>query len=187
MAFPVSPVNNQTATVNGINYIYSSANSSWTRVPYTSVSATTLTATGNVTGGNILSSGSLIVSGNSTVNALTVNNSVTVGSTLGVTGNVNTNAVYTTAGILWAGNSAPYAAGGGGTSLTFTASASAPSSPAKGDMWYNTSNNVLYEYVTDGTSTFWLDNQSPVVTANGNVTLNTTTTETLSPFLLMGA
>ena len=91
MAFPVSPVNNQTATVNGINYIYSSANSSWTRVPYTSVSATTLTATGNVTGGNILSSGSLIVSGNSTVNGLTVNNSVTIGTTLGVTGNVTAN------------------------------------------------------------------------------------------------
>ena len=58
MAFPVSPVNNQTATVNGINYIYSSANSSWTRVPYTSVSATTITATGNISANYFVGNGS---------------------------------------------------------------------------------------------------------------------------------
>jgi hypothetical protein len=41
MAFPSSPVNNQTATVNGVVYIYAAATSSWARiaqggvVPYT--------------------------------------------------------------------------------------------------------------------------------------------------------
>lgn len=32
MAFPTSPVDNQTATVNGITYIYNSGFNSWTKL-----------------------------------------------------------------------------------------------------------------------------------------------------------
>lgn len=35
MSFPSSPVNNQTAVVNGITYIYNSTNNTWKRVPTT--------------------------------------------------------------------------------------------------------------------------------------------------------
>ena len=52
------------------------------------------------------------------------------------------------------------------TGITYTASTSAPASPSTGDQWYNTTTNILYEYITDGTTSFWLDIQSPVVTAN---------------------
>jgi hypothetical protein len=33
MSFPLSPANNQTTIVNGINYIYNSTNNAWKRVP----------------------------------------------------------------------------------------------------------------------------------------------------------
>jgi len=33
MSFPISPANNQTTIVNGINYIYNSTNNAWRRVP----------------------------------------------------------------------------------------------------------------------------------------------------------
>jgi hypothetical protein len=52
------------------------------------------------------------------------------------------------------------------TGITYTASTSAPVSPVNGDQWYKTSANILYEYITDGSTSFWLDIQSPVVTAN---------------------
>ena len=62
MSFPIGPVNNQTATVNGITYIYSSANNAWTRV-----TATNLTLAGNLTtGGNVTIAGNLTVQGNTT-------------------------------------------------------------------------------------------------------------------------
>lgn len=37
MTFPASPSNNDTTTVNGINYTYASATNSWTRVTTTSI------------------------------------------------------------------------------------------------------------------------------------------------------
>jgi hypothetical protein len=40
MAFPSSPANNATATVNGISYTYNSTNGTWTRVPASSISST---------------------------------------------------------------------------------------------------------------------------------------------------
>ena len=54
MAFPTSPTNNQTATVNGIVYLYSSADNAWTRF---SSPPGNLTVTSNLT-----SSGNLIAS-----------------------------------------------------------------------------------------------------------------------------
>ena len=49
MAFPTSPINNQTTTVNGITYVYRSATNSWARV-----TANSLTLSGNLTAGNVL-------------------------------------------------------------------------------------------------------------------------------------
>jgi hypothetical protein len=46
MAFPLSPVNGQTTTLNGINYIYNSTSGAWTRIASTS-STTSATAPTN--------------------------------------------------------------------------------------------------------------------------------------------
>lgn len=54
MTFPVSPTNNSTTTVNGITYTYASATNSWTRV-----TANSLTLTGNLTAGNVSTTGKI--------------------------------------------------------------------------------------------------------------------------------
>jgi hypothetical protein len=48
MALPTSPVNGQTATLNGITYVYNSTNNAWKRQTLTDLSIT-----GNITAGNI--------------------------------------------------------------------------------------------------------------------------------------
>ena len=73
MAFPISPTNGQQATVNGITYQYTSASNSWTRIAGI---ANTIIATGNITGGNLNTSG--VVS----ANTLTVTNTASIGGNL---------------------------------------------------------------------------------------------------------
>ena len=48
-----------------------------------------------------------------------------------------------------------------GGSIKTTSSSSAPSSPTVGDMWYNTTTDVLYRRTSDGTTSFWLDVGGP--------------------------
>lgn len=78
MAFPVSPVDGQIATVNSIRYVFAAASSSWTRLLGTK----------------------------------------------------------------------------------YVAAASAPSNPNLGDQWYNTGTDALYEYISDGTTSYWVDMSS---------------------------
>jgi hypothetical protein len=57
-----------------------------------------------------------------------------------------------------------------------------------GDQWYNTTNNAMYEYQFDGTNYFWVDITGPAFGYSEQITSNTGgSSETLSPFLLMGA
>ena len=42
----------------------------------------------------------------------------------------------------------------------YVASASAPSNPNLGDQWYNTVTDALYEYISDGTTSYWVDMSS---------------------------
>ena len=86
MAFPVSPVDGQIATVNSIRYVFAAASSSWTRLLGTK----------------------------------------------------------------------------------YVAAASAPSNPMLGDQWYNTGTDALYEYISDGTTSYWVDMSSEGV---GNLSL----------------
>lgn len=48
----------------------------------------------------------------------------------------------------------------------YTASASAPTNPANGDHWFDTNNDILFEYIDDGTSQYWVDIQSLGQTGN---------------------
>ena len=42
----------------------------------------------------------------------------------------------------------------------YVAAASAPSNPNLGDQWYNTGTDALYEYISDGTTSYWVDMSS---------------------------
>lgn len=66
MAFPINPTNGQQANVNGITYTYNSTTTAWTvGVDYLdSITAETITLTGNVLAGN--------VNANSVVSAATI-------------------------------------------------------------------------------------------------------------------
>jgi hypothetical protein len=96
-----------------------------------------------------------------------------------IAGNVTANKVFTTE-IRWAGNNAVFNAG-----ITYTASTT-PVAAKIGDQWYNTTNDVLYEYVTDGTSTYWVDIQS-LGTSTGNAVAKSLDDITLSGNLILTA
>jgi len=76
MSFPTSPANNQTALVNGTNYVYNSTEGSWTRITVSSpnvgpVSFNSNTITSAVTfisGQNGLSVGPISITGAGSVN-----------------------------------------------------------------------------------------------------------------------
>ena len=90
MAFPLSPVNGQTATLNSITYVYNSTSTSWTRVP----------------------------------------------------------------------------------AVNSTSSASPPSNPKVGDIWYDSGTDDMFRYTSDGVSSYWLDITGPTQ-ANSVTFLNT--------------
>ena len=100
-------------------------------------------------------------------------------SNITFTGNVTANKVYTTE-IRWAGNNAVFNAG-----ITYTASTS-PIAAKLGDQWYNTANDVLYEYITDGTTSYWVDIQS-LGTSTGNAVAKSLDDITLSGNLILTA
>jgi hypothetical protein len=134
---------------------------------------TTFTSYSNNNVSAYLTLGANIGSGSTTANlvaaATTTSTSTTTGALVvrggaGIAGNVFADKFYTSSGIFWSGNGAAYASGGGGGS--FTASASAPVSPALGSFWYKTTTDVLYEYINDGVSNYWIDIQTQTIASN---------------------
>jgi hypothetical protein len=113
------------------------------------ISATTFTATANVTGGNILTVGLVSATGNVFGNAIRSDN-------------------YCYA------NGVPIPTG-----IVYTAAASPPAGPDVADQWYDTANDVLYEYINDGTSNYWVDTTSPAFA--GGVVANVAISGTLVP------
>ena len=120
--------------------------------------ANIITVTG--TGANV--SGTANVSGNANV------------GNLGTAGNV-------TAGFFIGNGSQLTGIAAGGA--TFTTSATVPASAVVGDLWYETDTDILYIYVDDGESDFWLDivtfpselangNSNIMINANSNITVS---------------
>jgi hypothetical protein len=65
--------------------------------------------------------------------------------------------------------------------ITYTANTAPPTSPAPKvtDQWYDTASDVLYQYIDDGTSDYWVDTTSPAFA--GGVVANVAISGTLVP------
>ena len=123
---------------------------------------------------------------NTTISTSTTTGALVVGGGIGVAGNVYADTIYTTTGIRWASNGVEFSSGSGASgTVSYTASASAPSTPDNGDFWYKTTTGILFQYLSDGVSSYWFDIQTQAV--SGNVSIPATTApDSLSPFLLGG-
>jgi hypothetical protein len=161
-----------------------------------------ISATGNIAGqyfvgngalltGIIASAGAAITNGNSnvtvsgngnvTVTVAGVNNVTTFASTgvyiagvVSASGNITGGGVFTDN--YYYANGSPVPQG-----IVYSASTAPPSSPPPKvtDQWYDTSNDVLYEFIDDGTSTYWVDTTSPAFA--GGVVANVAISGTLVP------
>jgi len=133
------------------------------------ISATsTITSAANITGGNVLTSGLISATGN-----ITGGNILTVGI-VSTSGNVYGNAILSD--YYYYANGTPVPPG-----IIYTANTAPPTSPAPKvtDQWYDTASDVLYEYINDGTSTYWVDTTSPAFA--GGVVANVAISGTLVP------
>jgi len=84
-----------------------------------------------------------------------------------VTNKVSAEKIYTTDGVYWSGNGVAFINGS-----TYTADTAPPvSGNVKGDQWYNTVTDVLFEYLDNGVSQYWVDVQTSVIAANAVVTI----------------
>jgi hypothetical protein len=132
MTFPVGPTNGEKANVNGVTYTYNSTLTAWTvssnfldgisanlvaanniTSSNTVVVGTTVSATGNITGGNVITSGLISAAGNitggnliGTIRTAAQTNITSVGtlSALSVTGNITGGNVAVTNNISAGGN-----------------------------------------------------------------------------------
>ena len=138
--------------------------------------------TGGTTGVQIAANGAII---NTTgiASTSTGTGAVIVAGGVGISGNVYAGKIYTTDGLHWAGNGVAFSSGGG-AGLTYTAATAPPTTGnIKGDQWYSTTTDVLYEYISDGASSYWVDIQSQTLAATASAA---TAAESLHPFLLAG-
>jgi hypothetical protein len=109
-----------------------------------------ISATANITGGNVLTGGLISATANITGgNLITVGLITTSGNIAG--GNILSNNYFYA-------NGTPVPPG-----IIYTANTAPPTTPNPKvtDQWYNTSTDVLYEYLYDGTSNYWVDISSP--------------------------
>jgi hypothetical protein len=156
------------------------------------ISATsTITSAANITGGNLLTAG--LISATSTITSaanITGGNILTAGlvsATANVTGgNLLTAGIISATGNIRGGNvtATNYYYANGVAIVNYTASTTPPASPTTGWLWYNTTTDVIYEYIYDGTTNYWVDISSPAfaggVVANvaiaGSLLVNANTT-----------
>jgi hypothetical protein len=103
-----------------------------------------ISASGNITGGNILTAGIISSTGNAQHAGILTNN-------------------------YYYANGTPVAFG-----VQYYAQTTPPSGPSAGWQWYNTSTDVLYEYLNDGTTSYWVDVSSPAFSNGpaGNLAIN---------------
>jgi hypothetical protein len=131
-----------------------------------------ISASGNITGGNLITGGLVSATGTITSAAnISGGNVLTVGL-VSATGNVYGNAILSNN--YYYANGTPVPPG-----IVYTAAVSPPGAPKVTDQWYDTASDVLYEFLNDGTSTYWVDTTSPAFA--GGVVANVAISGTLLP------
>jgi hypothetical protein len=103
---------------------------------------------------------------------LTVSGNTSIGGLISITGNVYGNAILSNNYFYANGSPVPFGIG-------YTAANAPPVVASVGDQWYDITNDVLYEYLDDGTSTYWVDTTSPAFA--GGVVANVAISGTLVP------
>ena len=140
----------------------------------------------------IYANGAFAAANAATATDVTQNNSITVALNTSNAAFIHANAAYNQANTggggadQYARNTANAAFTVANAAITFTSSSTPPSSPSAGDQWYNTNNDILYEYINDGTSIYWVDiTSSAITTSNVSITASGSA-DILNPFLLAG-
>jgi hypothetical protein len=167
MAFPTSPTNGQQANINGITYTYSSAATAWTVSTSVSNTFVSINVSDNVNSGNVLATGVISATGNITggniLGGANVNATTHTGTTVSVTANVTGGNILTSGLISATGNISA-------NNATFTSNQT---------LSYGTANGVIYlnssKVATSGTALTW-DGSTLAVTgtlsASGLVSAN---------------
>jgi len=116
----------------------------------------------------------------SPIGAANYSNVDVAGYLVSYTGNIAAGNIIVTDGVYWS-NGTPFSSGGGGGGVGFTAGNTAPVSPSTGDFWYKVEEDTLYQYITDGTSTYWIDIAGETLLANGGASGGNTSGITFKP------
>ena len=185
-------------TINGANVLTGNAGAEFSTLGNITggniLTGGLVSATGNVTGnffigngsqltGISAGSGTSISNGNSNV-AVSANSNVTVAvtsatiATFASTGLLVTGVVSGTGNITgnyFIGNGSQLTGISSSGGITWTTQANtAPVGASPGDFWYNSFNDVKYQYTNDGTSNVWVDQSPPTsfstLAVTGNIT-----------------
>jgi hypothetical protein len=140
-----------------------------------SVPSSTIALTGTSGSGTVSTGGTLTFAGSHGMKVVASGSTLSIDSPqdlqstaspvfagLNLSGTATVANITTTGGVFWSNGSA-YSS----SNFKYTTSATAPVSPNLGDQWYNTTNNVLYEYVSDGSNQVWVDTTGPVTSTVG--------------------
>lgn len=146
MSFPISPTNGQTVTINNVVYTYNAGNNSWTGAGVTTNTSTSTkfytSATAPI-GPNV---GDRWYKTTTDVMYEYVNDGA---------GNTYWVDIYTQQNVF--------------NNRKFTTSATPPTGPLLGDMWYNSSSDTLFAYIQDGAGgSYWVDISTRAFGANAN-------------------
>jgi len=159
------------------NSAFLKANTATTNADGASLYANSAFLKANTADSKAVTAGSYANSAYTQANTATTN--AATADSKAVTAGSYANSAYTQANSAYTQANAAYNKANSTTGLTYTANTTPPSSPNKGDQWYNTNTDILYEYITDGSSNVWIDIQSPIISSDPSPNI-------LSPFLLAG-
>ena len=77
--------------------------------------------------------------------------------------------------------------GSSSAGIKFTANSGVPTTANVGDQWWSTTDDILYEYINDGTSNVWLDISSSAITSTTTAASSTNNARTMINAYVFGS